>query len=159
MPWFEDLPLEIAEDLGDYRFTEAEIIGFARQFDPQFFHVDPEAAKAGPFGGLVASGWHTVAIWMKLRVARIQEVVAARDLIAAGPPSGPSPGFVDLVWPAPVRPGDTIRYSAVLTEKIELKSRPSWGLIKSRNEGVNQHGQLVLRFTGHALLQRRTPPA
>lgn len=156
MAWFEDVPLNLTEDLGEYRFTQEEIIAFARKFDPQFFHIDPEAAKDGPFGGLVASGWHTAAIWMKLRVARLQEA-ATGSTEAAGPPGGPSPGFVDLSWPAPVRPGDTIRYSSVLTEKIDLKSRPAWGLIKGRNEGVNQHGQLVLRFTGQALLQRRRP--
>ena len=157
MPWFEDLDIDLYRDLGSHCFTEAEIIRFARKFDPQYFHIDPVLAAAGPFGGLIASGWHSLATWMKLMVAAMQrEAVTAAASGSRSPASGPSPGFLDLTWPHPVRPGDTIRYSTTLIEKVTLKSRPDWGLVRGRNEGVNQRGELVLRFTGQGLVKRKT---
>lgn len=155
MPWFEDMAIGTHEELGHYRFTEAEIIDFARKFDPQYFHVDPVAAAAGPYDGLIASGWHTVAVWMKLRVASMRTRATDGD----APAGGPSPGFLDLKWPNPVRPGDTIRFESTLSEKIELRSRPSWGLIRGRNQGFNQQGELVLSFIGQAFIPRKPKPA
>jgi acyl dehydratase len=157
MPWFEDVGLGTRRQLGDFLFTEAEIIRFATKFDPQYFHIDPVAALDGPYGGLIASGWHTVSIWMKLMVASWGERSAPADASERQPSGGPSPGFLDLRWPTPVRPGDRIVYSTEMVEKIDLKSRPGWGLVRSRNEGVNQRGELVLRFTGQALIERRSP--
>ncbi|HMM14561.1 MAG TPA: MaoC family dehydratase [Parvibaculum sp.] len=157
MPWFEDVEIGTRTELGSYTFSEEEIVRFATKYDPQPFHIDPETAKAGPFGGLVASGWHTAATWMKLMVrTRMGERAAAREEASSEPAAGPSPGFLDLKWPTPVRPGDTISYSTTVIEKIELRSRPNWGIIRSRNEGVNQNGELVLSFTGQGLVQRRT---
>lgn len=157
MPWFEDMAIGVRQELGSYCFTAPEMIAFARKYDPQYFHIDAEAAAASQYGGLIASGWHNAAIWMKLMVATMR---ARPDEPAEGgrrPSPGPSPGFLDLKWPNPVRPGDTIRYSTVLIEKQELRSRPGWGLIRSRNEGVNQRGELVLSFIGQALVERRIP--
>ncbi len=89
MRYFEDIPLGIKRDLGSFTFTEAEIIRFARQFDPQPFHVDPEAAKWSPFGALVASGWQTAAVWMKLMVADRINAAAQGDRAAFGPSPPP----------------------------------------------------------------------
>ncbi len=155
MPWFEDLAIGTRQALGSHRFTEAEIIRFATKFDPQYFHIDPEAAAKSPYGGLIASGWHTASTWMKLMVVVIRARTDAPDDKGRKPAAGPSPGFLDLKWPNPVRPGDTVSYSSTLIEKVELRSRPHWGLIRSRNEGVNQRGEMVLSFIGQALVQRR----
>ncbi len=155
MPWFEDLAIGARQEMGSHSFTEAEIIRFATKFDPQYFHIDPAAAAESPYGGLIASGWHTASTWMKLMVAVIQARTDQPDEQGRRPAAGPSPGFLDLKWPNPVRPGDTIAYSTTLIEKVELRSRPQWGLIRSRNEGVNQRGELVLSFIGQALVQRR----
>ncbi|MEA2755917.1 MAG: hypothetical protein QOJ54_2206 [Aliidongia sp.] len=153
MRWFEDIEIGMYWDLGSYCFTEAEILRFARKFDPQYFHVDPERATAGPYGGLIASGWHTVAIWMKRMVASRPVANEAPD--GRRPAAGPSPGFLDLKWPNPVRPGDTIHFSTTVTEKLELPHRPNFGLIRSRNEGVNQRGEPVLSFIGQGMVERR----
>jgi acyl dehydratase len=142
--WFEDVSIGEGRELGTHRFTEEEIIAFARQFDPQPFHIDPEAARQSHFGGLVASGWHTVAIWMKCNIA------ARGPREAEG--QGPSPGFTDLRWPAPVRPGDVVRFRITPIERLE---RPAWGIVRSRCEGTNQDGTLVLSFVGEVIHFRR----
>ena len=154
MPWLEDFEIGTRTELGSYIFTEDEIIQFARQFDPQPFHIDPVAAKDGPFGGLVASGWHTTATWMKLMV---KSRILVRDPDDTSPPGGPSPGFLELQWPNPVRPGDEISYSSTVVEKIDMKSRPNMGIVRSLNEGVNQNGDIVMRFLGQGLMMKRTP--
>lgn len=149
--YFEDIRLGVKHTIGSYTFTEEEMIRFARAFDPQPFHLDPEAAKKSPFKGLIASGWMTTAVWMKLMVA--DRILAAQHGDRAA--FGPSPGFRDLKWLKPVYAGDTLTYSTVATEKVELKTRPHWGLIRSLNEGVNQKGELVMSFIGQALCMRR----
>lgn len=157
MPWFEDIEIGTRTELGAYTFSEEEIIRFATKYDPQPFHVDPVAAKAGPFGGLIASGWHTTATWMKLMVPAMRGRVEKPDEDGRTPAAGPSPGFLDMKWPTPVRPGDTISYSTTVVEKLDMRSRPGWGILRSRNEGVNQKGELVLSFIGQALIERKTP--
>lgn len=152
MMYFEDIPLEVTTELGSHTFTEDEIITFAKEWDPQPIHVDPVAAKESPFGGLIASGWHLCAIWMRLMVGhRTRERAAGRGRAAAGV----SPGFLDLEWLAPVRPGDTITYRSTTKEKVDLKSRPKFGILKSLNEGINQDGVQVLSFIGLGFLPRR----
>src|SRR5580698_9366357 len=129
--WFEDVAIGTKRDLGTYTFTEEEIIAFARKYDPQPFHIDPEAAKHSLFGGLIASGWHTAAVWMKLAIeSRKNDAASARPLAR----SGVSPGFENMRWLKPVRPGMTLRYSLTPIEKVDLKSRPELGLIKNRAE-------------------------
>ncbi|MEN6542980.1 MaoC family dehydratase [Parvibaculum sp.] len=155
MPWFEDIELNVKTELGSHTFTEEEIIRFARKYDPTPFHVDPEAGKDSPFGGLIASRWHTAATWMKLMVPHVLGRQEQPDEMGRTPAAGPSPGILDVQWPAPVRPGDTISYSTTPVEKVEMRSRPDWGILKSRNEGVNQRGEIVLRFIGQALIQRK----
>jgi acyl dehydratase len=154
--YLEDLEEGMKVELGSYRFERARMIAFARDYDPQDFHLDDEAAKRGPFGALSASGWHTAAGWMKCFVASNQ--AAEEKLRAAGKPVvevGPSPGFTELKWPKPVFVGDTVTYSTRVTGRRELKSRPEWGLLLSHNEGVNQNGELVFSFEGKVMTRRR----
>jgi len=149
--YFEDIVIGTKSVAGSYTFTEADIVRFARKYDPQPFHIDAEAAKSGPFGGLVASGWHTVSVWMKLTIANRSLDGNTGGTVRAGV----SPGFEDLRWLKPVRPGTTLFYSAEVIEKIELKSRPEWGLIKSRNEARDANGDLYMSFIGKGFVARR----
>ena len=142
--WFEDIADNEVFPLGAHTFTEAEIIRFGKLYDPQYFHIDPEAAKAGPFGGLVASGWHTVSVGHRLMVDAMD--AEADRLRAAGEEpgvSGPSPGVNTAKFKAPVRPGDTISYSLTITGKRRSASLPGWGLLFDTIEGKNQRDELV----------------
>jgi acyl dehydratase len=152
MLWFEDIAIGTKRDLGTYTFTADEIIAFAKKYDPQIFHIDPEAAKKTMFGGLIASGWHTAAIWMKLAIADRER--ARREGQTLGR-SGVSPGFEDMRWIKPVRPGMTLRYASETIEKIELKSRKDVGLVKTRNEATDENGERVFSFIGKGFVQRR----
>ena len=155
MPWFEDIEIGEKNELGSYVFEQDDIISFATKFDPQPFHTNPDAAKASPYGGLIASGWHTCSVWMKLMVRSRIAAKARGSMEDDSPPGGPSPGFLDLKWPTPVRAGDTISYSTEVVEKIDLKSRPTLGIVRSLNKGVNQNGELVMSFIGQGLIQKR----
>ncbi len=152
----EDIDEGLAVDLGTYQFTTANILAFARKYDPQPFHLSVEAGLAGPFGGLSASGWHTASAWMKCYVAT--NTVARAKLEAEGkelPEIGPSPGFTNLKWLKPVFPGDVVSYRCRVTSTRELASRPQWGLVFSFNEGFNQHGKVVFSFEGKVFTGRR----
>lgn len=150
--WFEDIEIGARRDLGHHTFTEEEIIAFARKYDPQTFHIDPEAAKHSMFGGLIASGWHTAAIWMKLALRDREKANSRGNPLQR---SGVSPGFEDMRWLKPVRPGMTLYYSSETIEKVVLRSRPDLGLIKSRNEAHDDKGELVLSFIGKGFVQRK----
>lgn len=147
MQYFEDIEIGATRDLGSHTFTQDAIIAFAKQFDPQPFHIDPEAAKHSSFGGLVASGWHTAATVMRLLVD------AAVDLEA----SLGSPGFDDLAWLKPVRPGDTIRARMTCIEKIPSRSRPGIGSGRFLIEAFNQKDELVMRYTSIGIMRFRNP--
>lgn len=152
MSFWEDIEIGARRELGSYTFTAEEIIRFARKYDPQIFHLDPEAAKQTMFGGLIASGWHTAAIWMKLAIeSRKKETAAGNPLQRAGV----SPGFSDLKWLKPVRPGMTLTFSNEVANKVELKSRPDMGLVESRNEARDEKGEVVFSFIGKGFVQRR----
>lgn len=156
MKFFEEFDPGEETDLGAHTFDAEEIVAFASRWDPQAFHIDDEAARRGPFGALSASGWHTACIWMRLYVTHL--LSSRREREAAGeavPRFGPSPGFRDLEWRRPVLAGDTIRYSSRVVETRPLNSHPEWGLVVSRNEGVNQTGELVFAFTGQVFAERR----
>ncbi|CAA9365631.1 MAG: hypothetical protein AVDCRST_MAG90-3364 [uncultured Microvirga sp.] len=143
-----------AHDLGSHRFDADDIIRFARAFDPQPFHIDPDAAARSHFGALCASGWHTAAVWMR-RMVEYRRTVAA-EMLARGeqPPTlGVSPGFTDLRWLKPVYAGDTITYASKLLEERPSASRPGWSLASSRNTGVNQRGERVFEFTGKVFVK------
>lgn len=155
---FEDVAVGDAADLGSHLFTAEEIKRFADRYDPQPFHIDEAAARQSHFGGLVASGWHVAAIWMRLMVAwRARQVEA---LLAAGRPAGepgPSPGFRDMAWLQPVRAGDRLHYRTEVTGKKDSASHPGWGLVLTRNSAANPAGEAVFRFDGAVFWQRRTP--
>lgn len=133
-------------------FSAEDIIRFASKFDPQPFHLDAEAAKNSVLGGLCASGWHTSAGWMKSLLAHYEK--EAKRLYAEGkepPKLGPSPGFKNLQWLKPVFAGDDITYFSTLMESRPLASRPGLAINITLNEGVNQHGETVIRFQGSVL--------
>jgi acyl dehydratase len=150
--YWEDIVPGNRREVGRYTFTEDEIIRFARKYDPQVFHLDPVAAKDTMFGGLIASGWHTAAVWMKLMIEmRGRERQSGAPLNRAGV----SPGFEDMKWLKPVRPGMTLTYYTETLGKTELRSRPELGLVKSFNEARNEEGEVVFSFVGKGFVQRR----
>jgi acyl dehydratase len=156
MKYFDDIKVGDRMTIGRHTFTAEEIKTFARLYDPQPFHVDEDAAKRSHFGALCASGWHTAAMWMRLRILYGQREDAERT--ARGEPNailGPSPGFRDLKWPRPVYAGDVIEYASEVLEKRPSQSRPEWGLIHVRNTGTNQKGEPVLSFVSTAFVERR----
>ena len=143
--FFEDLEAGQVVDLGSHAVSEEEILAFARQWDPQPFHVDPEAAKGSVFGGLIASGWHTGALWMRLYV----------DSILDGAASMGSPGIEELRWLAPVRPGDTLTGSLTVLETTPSERRPDRGTVRIRGEMTNQDGVVVMSMTSRGHFGRR----
>lgn len=153
LPFLKDAAIGAIRDLGAYAFTAESITAFARAYDPQVFHTDPEGARHTHFGGLCASGWHTGAAYMKRLVAtraRDHAYTAARG---PAPAMGPSPGFRALRWLRPVYAGDTVRYATTLTGKRASGSRPGWGLAFADNTGTNQHGERVFSFSSSVFLQ------
>jgi acyl dehydratase len=153
--YFEDVELGIKTDLGSWTFTQDDIIRFAKAYDPQPFHIDPEAATASPYGGLIASGWHTASIWMKLVIAHRDRLASAQPRPNGPAAAGVSPGFLELRWLKPVRPGDTLHYATTPIEKVDLKSRPELGLIRALNTAHNAAGELVMSFKGQGFYPRR----
>jgi len=151
--WFEDITLGEKITLGSYTFTEENIIAFARKYDPQPFHVDRDAAAKSPYGGIIASGWHTGAVYMKLLVAMF-DGIRARGLEGVQA-NYVSPGFRDMRWYKPVRPGMTLTYTTERIAKLPWPSRPDIGLLESRNEARDQAGELVMSFIGRALIPKR----
>ena len=148
MIWWEDFKVGERSEMGRHTFGAEEIIAFARQFDPQPFHTDPQAARASAFGGLIASGWHTCAVGMRLMV----EQYIGRT-VSLG-----SPGVEDIRWLKPVRAGDTLTYSRIVTESRASTSRAGVGLVKHRWEAVNQAGETVLTMEGWGMYGRRPKP-
>ena len=141
--YFEDIPIGQKFELGSVTVTEDEIIRFAREFDPQPFHIDKDAAQDSMFGGLIASGWHTNALYMKLFVTTMMEQFAGRG----------SPGVDMLRWKRPVRPGDVLHGEFEVLEKKPY--RGGMGLIRAANRFINQDGKEVMHFIGLMLIARR----
>jgi acyl dehydratase len=157
---YEDIVIGLKEELGSHTFTAESIIDFATKYDPQPFHLSEEAGRNSHFGSLVASGWHTGGMWMRMRVEHGKRVAAERA--ARGLPAqtaGPSGGFKNLRWPKPVRTGDTVTYFSEHVSKRPLASRPGWGIVFSLNTGVNQHGELVFSFDGSGFVPMGDGPA
>ena len=141
---FEDFEAGQHFVLGTHTVTEEEIVAFAEQWDPQPFHVDPEAARKTVFGGLIASGWHTGALWMRMYVANV-----------LGSASRGSPGIEELRWLAPVRPGDTLTGTMTVLETAPSARDPSRGTVRIRAEMTNGEGVVVLRMTSRGHFARR----
>ena len=136
--YFEDYATGTTHECGSVSVDEASIVAFAKEFDPQPFHVDPVAAATGPYRGLIASGWHTAAMVMRLLVENYLSVEASLG----------SPGLDEIRWLSPVRPGDTLRVRATVVESRRSLSRPDRGIIKTMIEAVNQEGRPVMRAIG-----------
>jgi acyl dehydratase len=156
--FFEDMQIGARRELGSFTFTVANIKTFARQFDPQAFHLDEAAGQASLFGGLAASGWHVGSVCMRMLVegARRDAEDARRrgEEVAVW---GPSPGFRDLKWLKPVLAGDTISFASEVVARRESASRPEWGILEARNTGTYQHGELVYSMLATAFVPRRKP--
>jgi acyl dehydratase len=135
--YFEDYVPGFTRDCGSFTMSEADIIAFAEKYDPQPFHVDPAGAENGPFGGLIASGWHTTSLMMRQLVEHW--LSPASSLGAAG--------IDEIRWPKPVRPGDTLSVRATVLEARRSASRPDRGIVKSRAELTNSGGELVMTLT------------
>lgn len=144
--WFEDTELDTPFALGSHVFTAEEIIRFGKAYDPQYFHTDPELAVHSHFGGLIASGWHTVSIGHRKMVDALEAEAARLRALGQQPGTpGPSPGVNAMEFKVPVRPGDTVSYELVVTGKRPSNSLPGWGLLFNRLTATNQRGELVYR--------------
>jgi acyl dehydratase len=153
--FFDDLKIGAESELGSHLFTKEGIIAFAILYDPQPFHLSEEGAKKSIYGSLIASGWHTASVCMRLIVDhRVRERAAATARGEALPKIGVSPGVRDLRWPVAVRPGDRITYSGRIESMNETR-RSEWGLVTSRTTGLNQNGAEVFSMTGAVLWERR----
>lgn len=128
-------------EAGPYLLTQDELLRFARDWDPQWFHVEPEAAEAGPFHGLIASGWQTCGIAMRL----------IADAVLAGSESYASPGLAYVKWPHPVRPGDALSVRATVLQVRRSSSQPHLGLLRWRWQLFNQAGREVLDLEATSL--------
>jgi acyl dehydratase len=146
--YFEDYVPGAVFEYGDTPITEAEIIEFARRFDPQDMHVDPEAAARGRFGGLIASGWHTAAMMMRLIVDNFLPKAASLA----------SPGIDELRWLKPVRPGDVLHIRVTVLEATPSRSRPDRGMVRSLVEVLNQDGDAVMSMKPMNIIRRRGRP-
>jgi acyl dehydratase len=156
MRFFEDIEVGQRRELGSFTFTADLIKKFARQFDPQRFHLDEEEGRKSLFGGLAASGWHVGSVCMKLLVAdgqrQAREAAARGETVAVW---GPSPGFRDLRWLKPVLAGDTISFASEVKSLRPSSKRPEWGILEARNSGVNQRGEPVFSMLATAFVPRR----
>jgi acyl dehydratase len=145
--WFEDYVVGTTTEHGSVRVDEAELVDFGRRFDPQPFHVDPAAAAAGPYGGLIASGWHTCALMMRLLAEEYLSPVSSLG----------SPGIDELRWIQPVRPGDELSLRTTVEEARLSRSKPDRGLLRTTVELVGPTGGVVLRLVAMNLVRTRPP--
>ena len=143
--YWEDFPVGRVFEYGSRQLSEQEIIDFARDWDPQRFHTDPVAAKQTPFGGLVASGWHTGSVLMRFMCdAYLNESSCIG-----------SPGIEEWRFALPVRPGDTLHYRGTVIESRPSASKPDRGIVKWRWELLNQRGEVAVLLIGTQFFLRR----
>ncbi|MFZ3214307.1 MAG: MaoC family dehydratase [Terriglobales bacterium] len=146
--YFEDYVPGSVFEYGSITLTEDEIVQFAERFDPQFIHTDPRAAAEGPFGGLIASGWHTAAVMMRLFVDHYLSHVASMA----------SPGIDELRWTRPVRPGDSLSIRVSVIEANRSRSKPDRGMVRSSVEMLNQNQEVVMTLKAMNILRCRELP-
>jgi acyl dehydratase len=144
--YFEDYVQGVTIDCGSVGVDEAAIIEFAKNYDPQPFHTDPDIE--GPYGGLIASGWHTVSLAMRQVV---DSYLSAESSLGGS-------GVDELRWPAPVRPGDTLRFRATASYARRSRSKPDRGVIRTFVEGLNQHDATILSLTVTNFIRVRPAP-
>ena len=145
---FEDYAPGAVFEYGEMQVTEPEIVEFARRFDPQYIHVDRERAAQGPFGGLIASGWHTAAMMMRLIVDNFLPRRASLG----------SPGVDELRWLRPVRPGDVLSVRLSIVEATQSRSKPDRGVVRTLCEVLNQDREVVLSLRAMNIIARRSTP-
>jgi acyl dehydratase len=145
--FFEDYLPGAVYEYGSYEVTEAEVLEFASRFDPQRMHTDKLYAQVGPFNGLIASGWHTTAIFMRLFADHFLSKVATL----------PSPGIDEIRWLLPVRPGDSLKLRTTVVKARVSNSKPDRGLVTTKAELFNQDGQAVMSLLAVNLLFTRPP--
>jgi acyl dehydratase len=145
--WFEDYAVGMTAEYGSIGVDEDEVVDFGRRYDPQPFHVDREAAADSPYGGLIASGWHTCALMMRLFAQEYLSPVSSLG----------SPGVDELRWIAPVRPGDELVLRVTVEDARVSRTKPDRGLVRTRIELIDTRGAAVLRMTAMNLI--RTRPA
>lgn len=145
--YFEDLAPGLVLEFGDRLITAEEIVAFARDYDPQPFHLDEAAGRQTHFGGLVASGWQTCGIMMRLMV----------DHYLCPETSLGSPGLDELRWLRPVRPGDRLRVRLEVLETRVSRSRPEMGTVRQRTEVLNQKDEVVMTTISVGMIRRRNP--
>jgi acyl dehydratase len=146
--YFEDYKPGAVYEYGYLSVTEEEIVGFAEQFDPQPMHVDPAFAETGPFAGLIASGWHSAGLLMRLLVDHYLSHVASLA----------SPGVDEVRWAVPLRPGDTVRLRTTITDARPSRSKPDRGLVHTRAELLNQDERSPVSLMAVNILRRRPAP-
>jgi len=146
--YFEDYVPGSVFEYGSITLSQDEIVEFARRFDPQFIHTDPLAAAEGPFSGLIASGWHTTAVMMRLFVDHYLSHVASMA----------SPGIDELRWMRPVRPGDSLSIRVSVVEANRSRSKPDRGLVRSAVEVLNQDQEVVMSLKAMNILGCRERP-
>ena len=139
--YFEDYRPGFVGEYGSITVSQEEVIEFARRFDPQEFHTDPIRAARGPFGGLIASGWHTSSLMMRLYADHFVSKVAGLG----------SPGIDELRWTRPVRPGDTLSIRVTILEARRSSSKPDRGLVRVQIEVLNQDKEIVMSLKAMTL--------
>lgn len=142
--YFEDQDVGRRDNLGSKTVTREEIVAFAGQFDPQPFHLDEDAGKRTPYGGLIASGWHTCAILMRLLADNLLENAASMG----------APGIDQVRWRKPVRPGDTLTLTSEVIDTKPSRTKP-YGFVTRRFEMTNQHGETVLILQSPGMFAKR----
>lgn len=147
--YWEDLPEGTELELGSREVPREEIVEFASRYDPQPFHIDEEAAKDSIYGGLIASGWHTCAMTMRMVCDGLLRRAASLG----------SPGVDSIRWLRPVRPGDRLRTRMTVLEARASRSKPDRGIVKSLWEVHNQSDELVMTMEGIGMYRRRDPDA
>lgn len=150
--WFEDIPVGEFHVFGSHTFSEKEIVDFGRRYAPNVFHTEPELALDTIHRGLIASGWHVCAVWMRMMVDYMERFAAG---VQDGRRNGAGMEVTELEWLKPVRPGHTLTYTYEIIEKPEKIIRDKWGIIRSRNEAFNQYGDRVMSFVIDILAERR----
>jgi len=145
--YFEDYIPGLTVDCGTFSLSEAEIVAFAKEYDPQPFHVDPAVAAAGPAGGLIASGWHTTSMMMRLLV---EHFISGETALGAA-------GIDEIRWPRPVRPGDTLHVRASVLEARRSRSKPDRGIVQSFIEITNQDGETAMTMKATNFCLTRDP--
>lgn len=145
MLYLEDYVIGQSYDLGEYCLQSDEIINFGLQYDPQYYHIDPQKAQNSLFGGLIASGWQVAAIWMKLYVAKMLTNAAVEG----------SPGVDELRWFDAVRPNDCLHGNVTILRIMPSLSRPNCAILHKQGTLFNQHGSKIMQLILYSMFRKK----